>query len=147
MGSLEVDPELWRRTKIAAEPDGRIRRHVSSLTGDIADPVGWYIDGGGERTSAYAERNQKLLSQDFAGMNADTGHLLTSGMIVDDIDVGWPFIGPAEADPPLLIHSDATPPDPVALEWFQPVTGRRAHVFELQSLIEHVKFPQRYLLD
>lgn len=49
-------------------------------------------------------------------------------MVVGELYVLWSCLGPAEADAPLLVDSDAVLSRPVAAELFEPVARRDAQI-------------------
>ena len=60
-------------------------------------------------------------------------HLL---VIVDNLDLAGARRSPDEADPPLVVDSDAVLTDPVALECSQPVPRWNAEFIKLVGSIE-----------
>ncbi len=61
-------------------------------------------------------------------------------MVIDDLDVLGARIGPAKADPELVVDPDAVLSCPVALEGFQMVSGRNAQVFQRSGDFQLPKF-------
>jgi hypothetical protein len=74
-------------------------------------------------------------------------HVATASVIVDDFDVFDTGQGPAEADAPLVVDSDAELADTPALQRLQPVARRHSQVAELTSNLELPEFPPRSGID
>src|SRR5690625_6583756 len=51
-------------------------------------------------------------------------------VVVNELHLLWPGVGPREADPPLVVDLDAVLSGPIALEGLEPASGRHADVFE-----------------
>jgi len=68
-------------------------------------------------------------------------------VVVDDFDVEGVAGPPDEADPPLLIHSDAELPGPVALELLKAIRRGHPQIFEDRGRIEHPELPKGDTLD
>ncbi|KVX94403.1 hypothetical protein WL10_08400 [Burkholderia ubonensis] len=62
-------------------------------------------------------------------------------MIVKDLDVGGAVVGPFEADPPLLVDTDAVLAIPITVKCFEPVAGRRPQVAQFFRSSDHFQFP------
>ena len=60
-------------------------------------------------------------------------------MVIDDLDLVRPPVAPDEADPPLVVDSNAVLSRPVAAQHFQMVTGRRTKVGQGASCIQIVQ--------
>ncbi len=52
-------------------------------------------------------------------------------VVVDDFDIGWPFLSPGETDAPLVIDPDGVLATTVAGQRFEPVCWWRAQVVEI----------------
>src|ERR1051326_5980912 len=68
-------------------------------------------------------------------------------VVVDDFDIGRPFLGPSETNTPLIIDPDRVLAAGVAGGRFEPVGRRRPQVSEIACRMEHVEFRQHLLLD
>jgi hypothetical protein len=68
-------------------------------------------------------------------------------VIVNDLHLLWPSIRPHEADPPLVVDSDAVLPGAIALESFQPVSRWETKIVELFRRPHLAQFPQRRRID
>src|SRR3546814_16789654 len=64
-------------------------------------------------------------------------------MVVDDLYVFDAAVGPGEADPPLIVDTDAVLSRSVALQSFQPIARRCATVVEDASAMHVVELPER----
>jgi hypothetical protein len=62
-------------------------------------------------------------------------------MVIDDLDVLGPRIGPAKADPELVVDPESVLSCPVALEGFQMISGRNAQVLQPSGDFQLPKFP------
>ena len=56
--------------------------------------------------------------------------LYVLSVIVHDLDLAWPVVGPTEADPPLRVDPNAVPTSAVPAKRFQPITRKRGQVAE-----------------
>src|SRR5690606_14813886 len=89
--------------------------------------------------------------QDFAGVHRahsidGTGHDHVS-MVVDDLDLGRPRCGPDETHAELIVHTDAVLALAVAVQRFQPVTGRRTEELQRSRSIELRELANRDVLE
>jgi hypothetical protein len=69
----------------------------------------------------------------------------TALVVVDDFDIGGPFLSPDETDAPLIIDLDGVLTTTVASQRFKPVCRWYAQVIEITRSVQHVKFSQRLL--
>jgi len=58
-------------------------------------------------------------------------------VVVDDLNVSGSGIGPAEAEPPLLVDADAVLPSSIAAELLEPVGWRHSEVVQRCRTVEH----------
>jgi hypothetical protein len=65
---LQVEPELRRGAERLAQAQGGIGRDADRLGGDALDPRARHTHRFRQRAGRQAERNEKFLTQDFAGM-------------------------------------------------------------------------------
>ena len=68
-------------------------------------------------------------------------------MVIHDLDVLCVPIAPYEAEPPLVIDSNAVLAFAVALQGLQSVRGREAEIIQAESCIDGVKLHKRTLLN
>jgi hypothetical protein len=68
-------------------------------------------------------------------------------VVVDDFDIGGPFLGPGETGAPLVVDPDRMLAAAVPGQRFEPVGWRRAQIIEVASGMEHVKQIRDWLLD
>ena len=66
-------------------------------------------------------------------------------VVVDDFDIGGPFLSPGETDAPLVIDPDGVLATTVASQRFEPVCWRRAQIVETARSMEHVQLSLRLL--
>jgi hypothetical protein len=64
-------------------------------------------------------------------------------MVVDDFYVGWPRLGPSEADSELLVDSNTVLAFPDAFQRFEAVSGRYPQVFQGIGLVQLIQLPSR----
>jgi hypothetical protein len=62
-------------------------------------------------------------------------------MVIDNFHVKSVFALPAEANPPLVVHTDAVLAFAVILQGFQMVAVRRAQVIQTPCLMQQQQFP------
>jgi hypothetical protein len=62
-------------------------------------------------------------------------------MVVRDLNVLWPSVGPPEADPPLLVHPDAVLACAIASQLLQPVSRRHPQIRQDLCSIQHRQLP------
>ena len=68
-------------------------------------------------------------------------------MVVNDLHLLWPGVGPHEADPPLVVDPDAVLTNSVALESLEPVARRNTEILEHLSGSHLTKLAQRDPMD
>ena len=68
-------------------------------------------------------------------------------MVVNDLNVHWPFAGPHEADTKLVIDPNAVLTRSVSNESLQSVPRRDPEILERRCPIEHREFAHRDGLD
>ena len=68
-------------------------------------------------------------------------------MIIHDFNVFGVATRPAEADTELIVHANAPLTSPPALQLFEPVSRRRAHIIDPLGKSELFEFAQRRTLD
>ena len=66
-------------------------------------------------------------------------------VVVDDFDIGRPFLSPGETDAPLLIDPDGVLATTVAGQRFEPVCWWCAQIPEIARGMEHIELSQRLL--
>src|SRR5690348_10976964 len=66
-------------------------------------------------------------------------------VIVNDLHVrrSWRSSRPLEANPPLLVDSNAVLPQPVALERLEPVSGQRRQISQRRGGFQPIQLPPR----
>jgi hypothetical protein len=66
-------------------------------------------------------------------------------MIVDNLHVEWPrrSVSPLEANPPLIVNTDAVLALAVAYQRFKTVPGQRGEISQRRSRLHTVKFQAR----
>lgn len=64
-------------------------------------------------------------------------------MVVNDLNIVGIAIPPAEADPPLIVHTDTVLTHSASAESFQPIPRRHAKVVKHSGRIQHPELPER----
>jgi hypothetical protein len=68
-------------------------------------------------------------------------------MVIDDFNIFGTSLRPSEADTPLSVYSDAVLSGSIALERFQPVTGRYSQILYICSNFKLSQFPAGNFCD
>ena len=63
-------------------------------------------------------------------------------MVINNFDIMSVAFAPSEADPPLVIESDAPLPLSVAVQFLESITRRYSEILDLGCSIEHPKLPE-----
>jgi hypothetical protein len=71
----------------------------------------------------------------------DLGHGIPLSVVVDDLHILCTCIGPTEADPPLLVDSDAVLAFPVSFQLLQTVAGWDPEVIQVLGSVEKQQLP------
>jgi hypothetical protein len=66
-------------------------------------------------------------------------NVLMASMIVNDLDVPRTVVSPTEADPPLVIDSDAVLAASITAELLQAIAREHAKVIEVLGAVEHLQ--------
>ena len=62
-------------------------------------------------------------------------------MVINDFNIFGTSLRPPEADAPLPVYTDAVLPGPIALERFQPISGRYPQIFKIRRNLKLSQFP------
>ena len=68
-------------------------------------------------------------------------------MVVDDLNIRRPAFRPTEANAPLLVHSNAVLPFPVAFECLEPIAWRYTQIIEFCHRVYHHQLAMHDLLE
>lgn len=60
-------------------------------------------------------------------------------VVIDALHVGWSLVGPAKADPKLVVHSNRVLPHAIAPERFEPVARRCQQVPKRNRVVEELE--------
>src|SRR5260370_8770196 len=115
IGGLQIQPKSRVDVEKASKPDSRVRRHVAPLADDIADPVAGDADGLRQGVRREAEGRQVFLSEDFAGMVAQTGHDTLPSMVIHNLDAFRAGLSPDTPDSLTIMDADTHSPRPINL--------------------------------
>ena len=61
-------------------------------------------------------------------------------MVVDDFGLPCRTVAPYKADAPLIVDANTVLPSAIALQRFQPITGRCTQIVKSTSRIDHQEF-------
>lgn len=143
---LEVQPDLGGPAEVAFEPQGAIDRERPLALHDFIDAPGRDADVFSHPVFRKTEGDQEVLAENFAGMNG--GVCFHGGsVVIDDFDIVRAVRFPNKTETPLVIDTDGVLALPVALEGFQPDTGRDGEVIEFGDGVKLGEFPQGDTLD
>jgi hypothetical protein len=68
-------------------------------------------------------------------------------MVINNFDIISVAFAPGEADPPLVVDSDAPLPFSIAVQFLESITRRYSEILDLGCSIEHPKLPERRSWD
>src|SRR3954447_483473 len=74
-------------------------------------------------------------------------HSRAHSVVVDDLDLVSVPIAPLEADPPLVVDTDAVLARPLAAQALQPVPRGDLEILKSLGVVQHPKLPTRHLLN
>jgi len=130
---LQIQPRARIATEVARKPHGSISTDTAPLAYDVVDARRRHVQGLRQRISAHPERNHKILSQYFAGMNrphAVLDHHTSPSVVVDDLDVLRTTRRPTKTQAELIVHADGVLACSPALQGLKPITQWRAQEFQ-----------------
>src|SRR5215831_11085392 len=111
IAGLQVDPEPLGGTEEPGQPQRRVGADPPLAVHDLVDPPGRNPDLLRHLVLAHPQRLEELFQQDLTrvhrGHDRVRRHVLPFPVVVGDLDVLRPDVGPPEADPPLLVNPDA----------------------------------------
>lgn len=138
--SLDAAPEFDGGAEVAGQPQGRVGTDTALLVADFADPHGGHADVLGQPVLTDAQGFQKLLQEDFAGVNrGEISHRSTS-MVVDNFDVVNTIVMPFKANPPLAVDTDRVLPNAITAQRLQAVGRRDAKIRQRFGKMQHCQF-------
>jgi hypothetical protein len=149
VSSLQVDPELRRRTEVPTKSKGRVGRDATLSMDDLVDPPrrNVYVDG--DTVLRDAERTDEVLEEHLAWMNRvelvhviSSSHLVTISVVIDDLDIRRPRRRPRETDPPLVVDADAVLTHPITLQRLETIAWRNSYIVEDDGCIENHQLPE-----
>ncbi len=137
---LDAGPELDGGAEVARKPQRRVGADAALLMANFTDPHGGYADVLGQPVLADAHRLQKLLQENFAGMNGGKIPHDNTSMIVDDFNMMNAVIMPLEANPPLAVDADRVLTGAVTAQRLQAVGRWYAKVGQRFGKMQHGQF-------
>lgn len=110
---------------------------------DLVDASGRDSDLNGETMLSQAQWCEELFLEDLAWMEGlvDCGHGMPLSVVVDDLHVLWTCVGPAEADSPLLVDSNAVLAFPISFQLLQTVVGWDLQIVQVLGGVEKQRLP------
>src|SRR5580658_8882236 len=121
------------------------RKSVSAVTARFPSTISLMRRGGTASALASAvwlipigRRKSSISTSPGVGLCGSS----TASMVVADFDILGAFVGPAEADPPLLVDPDRVLALPIARERLKPVSRRDSQVFQANRRVEKTKLSQ-----
>src|SRR6185369_12584034 len=147
---LKVKPELCLHVEKAPEPEGSISGYgPPAVYYFIYSPWG-YSDIFSKPILADSHRFQKFRQKDFAGM--DWGkvafcHIVTSLVVINDLDVTGIIALPYKTNAPLLVDPDTMLPLPVAAQRLQIIRRRNTQRFKDSCRVQDLQLYRRSSLN
>jgi len=146
---LEAGPHLRRRPEVASQPESGVGRDAALLQNDFVDASRRHPQCLRQGILGQAKRFHELLAENFAGVNRRQLFRLHRVflVIVHNFYAEGIRAFPPEANPPLIVDSDAVLPGPIAFQGFQPISWRGAKVFQAPRLVKEQKLSACHPLD
>ena len=141
---LQIDPKLWRSTKISGEPECGISGDAPATKHDIIDARAWYFDDLRQGVNADLHRLQEIIPQNFTGMNwrkpstagyvckvdppciqifaLDAHRIILCGS--QRFRLPMHHFAPPETEPPLIVNADAMLTASIPVQGFEAIAGR-----------------------
>jgi hypothetical protein len=122
---LQIQPRSRIAAEVARQPHGSICGDATTLPDDVVDARRGDVERPGESVGTHVERNQIVLSKNFARVywpHAVLEHDSSRLVVVDNLDVFRASRGPAKTQAELIVHADAVLPGTFAFQGFQTVT-------------------------
>ena len=137
--------QVGRDRRVDGVDEDRVRRHRALALHDSADACCWNSQSDAQRIDQASRglRNSSLSTS--PGWAVTRFRVATALVVVDDFDIGGPFLSPDETDAPLVIDPNGVLATTVAAQRFKPVCWRRTQVVEIARGMEHVELSQRLL--
>lgn len=147
MMSLEIEPYFGGPTEVTLQAQGCIRGDSPPSFHNLIDAPRRDADVFCQPVFGQGKREEKVIPQDFAGMDGSVCFHDKFSVVIDDFNLVRAIVFPAETDAPLVVDSDGVLAFAVSFESLQTVAGRDGEVFEIGDSVELGKFPQRNTLD
>lgn len=115
---LAAQPVPVGQAEEFAQTQIRVGRDAAAARHDFADALRRHVNFLGQPVVADAQRQQKLLAQDFTGMDGGkfVAHAAPRSVVVHDFNIRGIGSLPDKAHAELIVDADAVLPGPVALE-------------------------------
>jgi hypothetical protein len=136
---LKIDPELRGRAEIARKPQGCVRGNVTLLPDNLLHAIARNEERLGKSARCQAIFGQKILPENFPGMNRSRpiiAHISHPSMIIDDLNLESVAVFPLETDAPLAVDANAVLSLAVALQRLEVIGRRNTQVFQRRSSIK-----------
>lgn len=146
---LEVEPDFGGPCEVAGEAHGGVGGERTPAFDDLIDAARGDADVFGQPVFRKAEWQEKVLAQDFAGVDGGVGfHGQEAGsMVVHDGHILRAVGRPAEADAPLVVDADGVLAFAPAFEGFQVVAGRQGELGKGRDGVKLRQLPQSGALN
>jgi len=131
--ALQVQPKFGCRPKEMCKSQSRIARNRASSVQDFSHTIGWNPELPRKLSSTHAELFE-FFRQMLARVNCRNCHKILL-VVVNDLHIcrSRRTRRPLEADPPLVVDTNAVLPLSVALQGFKSVAGQRTQIHKLDS--------------
>jgi len=107
---LKAQPERGRISEINRQSQSGVSRYAAFAMNNFIDSTGGNAQGAPKLILAYLHGRKELFKENLTRMyRFDIFHVLSS-VIIYNLDISGMTVHPFEADPPLLIDSDAMLP-------------------------------------
>jgi hypothetical protein len=122
---LKVEPESTTHVEEVGKPQSCARRNATTTVDDLVDPLVGNTNRVGKITLAQLHWYEEFLEEHFAGVRGrsvrgNSNHTFSS-MVVNDLNIFRSGLGPAEADPELIVDSHTVLTSPITLQRFQAI--------------------------
>ena len=138
VNGLKIAPEFGGSPKGVGQQPGGVGRNTPFAFDDFVNPLHRNLQMGGQCPLCNFQRLKKFFLEDDSGMSRSSvgwNHIFLPIclVIVHDFDIISVGSYPAKHDAPLGIDSNAVKSVEIAMESFQPVSGRHSKIIQTGS--------------
>src|ERR1035437_10214413 len=142
---LDAMPEFRGLSEEGTKADGHGGRCGSAGVDNLVNGTGRDADGAGHGVLGNAHGNQVFLQKDLAGCDGwihgyNVLRYRGASMVITNRDLGRAMFVPSENDPPLVVDTDRVVTRQIALQCFEPVSGRDRKILENPSPVHLDQF-------